>query len=172
MESSNTQSTERKKNPLPRRFHWSIRDWPRAENSRRSHHQSIICRFAVVFLSSCYIHASRPRQSSPQIKEVERGFGNSHSPYYTRLVAVGFPESVGEPLQTLVQTVTGGGTGRLDELGRGEGQQHESSRRSREQKGMREYVRQLGRGIERTQARRVRLWRPSCWVISAGLMAF
>lgn len=68
MESSNTQSTERKKNPLPRRFHWSIRDWPRAENSRRSHHQSIICRFAVVFLSSCYIHASSASRS-PQMKK-------------------------------------------------------------------------------------------------------
>ena len=33
-----------------------------------------------------------------------------------RLVAVCFAEGVGEPLQTLVQAVTGGGTGGLDEL--------------------------------------------------------
>ena len=44
---------------------------------------------------------------------------NSHSPYYTGLVAVGFPESLGKPLQTLIQTVTGGGAGGLDELGKG-----------------------------------------------------
>jgi hypothetical protein len=44
-----------------------------------------------------------------------------HSPYYTRLVAVGFPESIGEPLQTLVQTITSGGAGRLDELEGGKG---------------------------------------------------
>jgi hypothetical protein len=30
----------------------------------------------------------------------------------------------------------------------------------------------MGEEIKLTQARRVRLWRPSCWVISAGLMAF
>lgn len=33
-----------------------------------------------------------------------------------RSIAVGFAKSVGEPLQTLVQTVTGGSAGRLDEL--------------------------------------------------------
>lgn len=73
VESSNTQSTDRnlKKTPLPRRFHWSIRGWHHA-HSRRSHPQSIICRFAVVFLSPCYIHASRP-QSSASAKEKSGG---------------------------------------------------------------------------------------------------
>ena len=42
-----------------------------------------------------------------------------HSCHYNRLVAVHFPQGVGEPLETFVQTVTGGSAGRLDELERG-----------------------------------------------------
>lgn len=59
------------------------------------------CRFPVVFLSPCYIHTQPP---NPQFA------------LYPRLIAVRFPKCVGEPLQTLVQTVTGGGAGGLDEL--------------------------------------------------------
>lgn len=78
--------------------------------------------------------------------------------YYTRLIAVGFPESVGEPLKTLVETVTGGGAGGLNELGIVSNK----------------FGMVFGIDLDRghTQARRVKLWRPSCCVISAGLMAF
>jgi len=47
--------------------------------------------------------------------------------YYTRLIAVRFPESVGEPLQTLVETITSGGAGGLDELEIVSGEQNRES---------------------------------------------
>jgi hypothetical protein len=51
-------------------------------------------------------------------------FGYSPSPsymsdsdlHYRPLIAIGFAEGIGEPLQTLVQTVTSGGASGLDEL--------------------------------------------------------
>lgn len=39
-----------------------------------------------------------------------------HSSHYNRLVAVRFPQSIGKPLETFVQTVTSGSAGGLDEL--------------------------------------------------------
>ena len=36
--------------------------------------------------------------------------------HHTALIAVRFPEGVGQPFETLIQTVTGGSAGRLDEL--------------------------------------------------------
>lgn len=42
-----------------------------------------------------------------------------HSCHYNRLIVVHFPQGVGEPLETFVQTVTGGGAGGLDELEHG-----------------------------------------------------
>jgi hypothetical protein len=71
------------------------------------------------------------------------------------LVVAGLAERVAQPFETLIQTVTGCGAGRLDVL------EALLARRS-----------QVRMADGRTQARCRRLWRPSLSVISAAFMAF
>jgi hypothetical protein len=73
----------------------------------------------------------------------------------TNLVVAGLAERVAQPLETLVETVTGGSASRLDVL-----------------QGVSKTPRSGGIDLEHTQARCRRLWRPSLSVISAAFMAF
>ena len=105
---------------------------------------------------------------------VERRSAGQRPPAVPLLVA-GLAEGGGEPLETLVQTISGGSAGGLNVLLDEKGLVSICAKLGIPQRAAIQGHGTLAPGLrvkEHTQARCLKLWRPSLSVISAAFMAF